>query len=88
MQAGNAEAQVAAAEKAIKADPKDAVPYFIKADGLLKKSGADLAAKHFDLPAGCAAAFERYLSLAPNGPYASEAQAMLRRASKRTTAAK
>ena len=88
MQAGNAEAQVAAAEKAIKADPKDAVPYFIKADGLLKKSGADLAAKHFDLPAGCAAVFERYLSLAPNGPYASEAQAMLRRASKRTTAAK
>jgi tetratricopeptide (TPR) repeat protein len=88
MQAGNSEAQVAAAEKAIKADPKDAVPYFIKADGLLKKSGVDLAAKHFDLPAGCAAAFERYLSLAPNGPYASEAQAMLRRASKGTTAAK
>jgi tetratricopeptide (TPR) repeat protein len=88
MQAGNAEAQVAAAEKAIKADPRDAIPYFIKANGLLKKSGVDLAAKHFDLPAGCAAAYQRYLSLAPNGPYASEAQAMLRRAEKGTRAAK
>ena len=88
MQAGNAEAQVAAAEKAIKSDPRDAVPYFIKADGLLKKSGVDLAARHFDLPAGCAAAYERYLSLAPNGPYVAEAQAMLHRATKGTTAAK
>lgn len=88
MQAGNAEAQVAVAEKAIKADPRDAVPYFVKADGLVKISGVDLAAKHFDLPAGCAAAYERYLSLTPNGPYASEAQAILRRASKGTTAAK
>ena len=88
MQAGNAEAQVAAAEKAIKTDTRDALPYFIKANGLLKESGVDLAAKHFDLPVGCAAAYERYLTLAPSGPYVAEAQAMLRRASKGTTAAK
>jgi tetratricopeptide (TPR) repeat protein len=88
LQAGNAEAQVAAAEKAIKADPRDALPYFIKANGLLKKSGIDLAAKHFDLPAACTEAYQKYLSLAPNGPYASEAQAMLRRAEKGTKAAK
>jgi tetratricopeptide (TPR) repeat protein len=88
MQVGNAEAQVAAAENAIKVDPRDAGPYFIKANGLLKESGVDLAARHFDLPAGCAVAYERYLTLAPNGPYASEAQAVLRRAGKGTTAAR
>ena len=75
MQSGNAEAQIAAAERAIKADPRDALPYLIKANGLVKKSGIDLTAKHFDLPAGCAEAYQKYLSLAPNGPYASEAQA-------------
>lgn len=88
MQVGNAEAQVAAAENAIKVDPRDADPYFIKANGLLKESGVDVTAKHFDLPAGCATAYERYLTLAPNGPYAPDAQAVLRRASKGTTAVK
>jgi tetratricopeptide (TPR) repeat protein len=88
MQAGNAEGQIVAAEKAIKADPHDALPYFIKANGLVKKSGVDLTAKHFDLPPGCATAYERYLSLAPSGPYAAEAQAMLRRSEKGTKAAK
>ncbi|MGC1420702.1 MAG: tetratricopeptide repeat protein [Terracidiphilus sp.] len=88
LQTGDAEAQVAAADKAIKADPRDALAYYIKANGLLKKSGVDLAAKHYDLPPGCAEAYQKYLSLTPNGPYAAEAQAMLRRASKGTTAAK
>ncbi|MGA7245107.1 MAG: tetratricopeptide repeat protein, partial [Terracidiphilus sp.] len=88
MQAGNAEAQITAAERAIKADPRDALPYFIKANGLVRKSGIDLMAKHFDLPAGCAEAYQRYLSLAPNGPYAAEAQGMLRRAERGTKAAK
>ena len=88
MQAGDAEAQIAAAEKAIISDPRDALPYFIKANGLAKKSGVDLAAKHFDLPASCVQAYQKYLSLAPNGPYASEAQAMIRRTEKGTKAAK
>jgi tetratricopeptide (TPR) repeat protein len=88
MQAENAEAQVVAAGKAIKADPRDALPYYLKANGLVKKSGVDLTAKHFDLPPGCAAAYERYLSLAPSGPYAAEAQAMLRRSEKGMKAAK
>ena len=88
LQAGNAEAQVAAAEKAIKAEPKDALPYFIKANGLLKKSGVDLASKHFDLPPGCAEAYQKYLSLAPAGSYAAEVQSVLRRAEKSTKAAR
>jgi tetratricopeptide (TPR) repeat protein len=88
LQTGDAEAQVAAADKAIKADPKDALAYYIKANGLLKKAGVDLAARHYDLPPGCAEAYQKYLSLAPGGAYASEAQGVLRRAEKGVKAAK
>ena len=88
LQTGDAEAQVAAADKAIKADPRDALAYYVKAIGLLKKSGVDLAAKHYDLPPGCAEAYQKYLSLAPGGPYAAEAQSMLRRSEKGAKAAK
>ena len=87
-QAGDAEAQVAAAEKAIGADPKDPVAYYLKGNGLFKKAGIDPASKHYDLPAGCAEAYQKYLTLAPSGPYASEAQSVLRRATKATTAEK
>lgn len=88
LQAGDAEAQVAAAEKAIKAEPKDPTPYFVKANGLLKASGVDAASKHIDLPPGCAEAYQKYLTLAPAGPYAAEAHSMLQRAEKRTKAVK
>lgn len=88
LQAGDAEAQVAAAEKAIKAEPRDALPYYIKGNGLLKKAGVDLASKHLDLPPGCADAYQKYLSLAPAGSYAAEVQSVLRRAEKSTKAAR
>jgi len=88
LQAGNAEAQVTAAEKTIKADPRDALAYYIKANGLFKNAGIDPAAKHYDLPAGCADAYRRYLNLAPTGPYAAEAQSVLHRAEKGTKAEK
>jgi tetratricopeptide (TPR) repeat protein len=87
-QTGDAEAQIAAAEKAIKAEPKDPAPYYFKANGLLKKSGVDTTSKHIDLPPGCAEAYRKYLSLAPAGPYAAEAQSVLQRAEKGVKAAK
>ena len=86
MQTGDADAQVAAAEKAIKAEPKDPTAYYLKANGLLKASGVDAAGKHIDLPPGCAEGYQKYLTLAPAGPYAAEAQSMLQRAEKRTKA--
>jgi len=88
LQAGNAEAQVKAAEKTISADPKDALAYYIKANGLFKNAGIDPAARHYDLPNGCADAYRTYLSLAPTGPYAAEAESVLRRAEKGTKAEK
>lgn len=87
LQSGNAEAQIAAAEQAIKADPRDPLPYYIKGNGLFKNAGIDPASKHYDLPDGCAEAYQKYLALAPNGPYAAEAQSVLRRAEKSTRAA-
>jgi len=87
LQTGNAEAQIAAAEQAIKADPKDPVPYYIKGNGLFKNAGIDPASKHYDLPEGCAEAYQKYLSLAPDGPYAAEAQSVLHRGEKSTKAA-
>ncbi|MGZ5261308.1 MAG: tetratricopeptide repeat protein, partial [Burkholderiales bacterium] len=88
LQTGDADAQVAAAEKAIKAEPKDPTPYYVKANGLLKKSGIDATSKHIDLPPGCAEAYRKYLTLAPAGPYAAEAQSMLQRAQKGVKPAK
>jgi tetratricopeptide (TPR) repeat protein len=87
LQTGDAEAQIAAAEKAIAAEPRDASAYYFKANGLFKKAGIDPASKHYDLPPGCAEAYQKYLSLAPVGPYAAEAQSVLRRAEKGTKAA-
>jgi len=88
LQTGDADAQVTAAEKAIKAEPKDPTPYYVKANGLLKSSGVDATSKHIELPPGCAEAYHKYLTLAPAGPYAAEAQSMLQRAEKRTKTVK
>ena len=82
LQAGNAEAQITEADKAIAADPKDPLPWYIKANGQFKKAGIDPNSKHYELPEGCAEAYQKYLTLAPTGPYASEAQSVLRRAEK------
>ena len=68
MQAGNADAQVTAAQKAIKAQPGDPTPYYFKANGLLKASRVDVTSKHIDLPPGCAEAYQKYLTLAPSRP--------------------
>lgn len=87
-QTGDAEAQVAAAEKAIEADPRDPLAYYLKGNGLFKKAGIDPASKHYDLPAGCAEAYQKYLKLAPGGPNAPEAQSVLRRAAKAASAEK
>lgn len=88
LQEGDAEAQITAAGKAIAADPKDPLPWYIKANGLFKRSGIDTASKHYDLPDGCSEAYRQYLALAPGGAYATEAQSVLRRAQKLTEAKK
>jgi tetratricopeptide (TPR) repeat protein len=75
--AGNQEAQLAAAEKAIAADPARANMYYFKAQALVSKATMDPATQKMVLPPGCADAYKKYLQLDPNGPYSSDAKSIL-----------
>jgi tetratricopeptide (TPR) repeat protein len=74
--AGNADAQVAAADEAIKIDPNQAILYYLKGQGLIVKATVDASGKYV-LPEGCAAAYQKYLELAPNGLFAADAKGIL-----------
>jgi tetratricopeptide (TPR) repeat protein len=74
--AGNADAQVAAADKAIAADPKNPLPYYLKGQGLAGKITVD-AKGNYIMPPGCAEAYNTYLQLAPDGAYAGEVKALM-----------
>ncbi len=76
----NAPAQVDAADEAIKADPNEAILYYIKAQGLAEKATSIQTTKKILLPPDCVAAFRKYLELAPNGPFAAEVTRILQRA--------
>lgn len=84
-QSGNADAQVAAAEIAIKNDPNDALVYYLKGQGLVSKATVDPKTQRIVLPEGCAEAYQKYLDLAPTGPYAGEVQAILQQAGQKIT---
>ncbi|HLY41630.1 MAG TPA: hypothetical protein VKR52_10460 [Terracidiphilus sp.] len=84
-QAGNADAQVAAAEEGIKADPNDALLYYLKGQGLVSKATFDQKTQKIVLPDGCADAYQKYLDLAPNGPYAAEVQSILQQAGQKVS---
>jgi tetratricopeptide (TPR) repeat protein len=76
-QAGDADAQLVAAEKAIAAAPTRAKPYFFKAQALVSKATIDPRTQKMVLPSGCSDAFRKYLQLEPNGQFAGDAQAIL-----------
>lgn len=82
--ARNFSAQVDAADRAIKADPGEAVLYYIKAAGLAEDAREDPETHTLVLPPGCADAFHKYLQLAPTGPHAAEATAILEKAGEAT----
>jgi tetratricopeptide (TPR) repeat protein len=94
-QQGNSAAQVAAADKAIAADtnpndPNLALLYYLKGQGLVGNAtmGPDPKnpkAQVIILPPGCAEAYEKYLELAPNGPYAADAKGILQQAGQKVT---
>lgn len=84
-QAGNADAQVAAADIAIKNDPNDALVYYLKGQGLVSKATVDPKTQRIVLPEGCAEAYQKYLDLAPTGPYAGEVAAILQQAGQKVS---
>ncbi len=79
-QTNNADAQVAAAQEALKSDPNQAVLYYIIGQGLVQKATVDPKTQKIVLPPGCAEAYQKYLELAPNGPYSADAKGILQQA--------
>jgi tetratricopeptide (TPR) repeat protein len=84
-QQGNADAQVAAADTAIKNDPNDALLYYLKGQGLVGKATIDPKTQRIVLPDDCTAAYQKYLELAPTGPYAGEVQGILQQAGQKVS---
>ena len=76
-QAGNADAQLAAAEKAIAVEPKRAALYYFKAQALTSKATIDPQTQKLVLPPGCIEAYRKYLELEPNGQFAADAKGVL-----------
>jgi tetratricopeptide (TPR) repeat protein len=76
-QTNQADAQVAAADKAIAADPTSPVLYYLKGNGLVQKTTMDPKTNKLVAPPGCMEAYQKYLQLAPDGPYAAEVKGIL-----------
>jgi tetratricopeptide (TPR) repeat protein len=75
--AGQSDATVAAADKAIAADPSKPIPYYLKGQALISKATVDTKTQKIIAPPGTAEAYNKYLELAPNGPMAPEAKSIL-----------
>jgi tetratricopeptide (TPR) repeat protein len=84
-QMNNSQAQVAAADKAISVDPTNALLYYLKGQGLVGNATFDTKTNKIVLPPGCAEAYQKYLELAPTGPYAADAKGVLDQASQKVT---
>lgn len=74
---GAADAVVAAADKAIAADPNKPVPYYLKGQALIAKATVDPKTNRIVAPPGTEEAYEKYLQLDPNGPMAADAKNIL-----------
>ena len=74
---GNADAQAAAADKAIALNPNDPLPYYLKGQGLIGKASMDPKTNKIVLPPGCGEAYQKYLDLAPTGQFANDVKAIL-----------
>jgi tetratricopeptide (TPR) repeat protein len=90
-QENNSHAQVAAADEAIKSDPNPSDPnlavlYYIKGQGLVQNATVDPKTNRIVLPPDCTAAYQKYLDLAPSGPYATEVAGILQQAGEKVSA--
>lgn len=71
------DAVVAAADKAIAAKPDGPIPYYLKGQALVSKATLDPKTQKIIAPPGCLEAYQKYLQLAPNGPFANDAKAVI-----------
>ena len=75
--AGNLDATVDAADKAIAADPTKPLPYYLKGKALINKATVDPKTNKIIAPPGCEDAYQKYLELDPNGPFSADAKSIL-----------
>jgi len=75
--ANQMDAALAAANKAIAADPTRADAYYIKGQALVGGTTVDPKTQKPVAPAGCIEAYQKYLELAPDGPYAQPVKDVL-----------
>ena len=75
--AGQTDATIASADKAIAADPSKAIAYYLKGQALISKATVDPKTQKIVAPPGTADAYNKYLELAPTGPMAPEAKSIL-----------
>jgi len=75
--AGQMDAALDEANKAIAADPNQADAYFIKGQALVTKSAPDPKTNKLTAPEGCVEAYQKFLSLAPNDPKVPEVKQVL-----------
>ena len=74
---GQTDATVAAADKAIAADPTKPIPYYLKGQALISKATVDPKTQKIIAPPGCAEAYQKYLELDPNGPFAPAVKSVM-----------
>ena len=75
--AGQTDATIAAADKAIAADPTRPIPYYLKGQALINKATVDPKTGKIQAPPGTAEAYQKYLELAPDGQFAAEVKGVL-----------
>ena len=75
--AGQPDGTVAAADKAIAADPTKPIPYYLKGQALINKATVDPKTGKIQAPPGTAEAYQKYLELAPDGQFAAEVKGVL-----------
>ena len=73
----NGDAVAAAADKAIAAAPNNPIPYYLKGQALIAKATVDPKTQKIVAPPGCEEAYQKYLELAPDGPFAADAKNIL-----------
>jgi len=76
-QMNNGDAQVAAADEAIAVDPTQPILYYLKGQGLIQKATLDPKTQRIVAPPGCLESYQKYLQLAPDGPYAAEVKGII-----------
>jgi tetratricopeptide (TPR) repeat protein len=84
-QQGNSDAQAAAANEAIQANPNDPILYYIKGQALVQKATIDPKTQRIVLPQECTDAYQKYLELAPSGPFSAEVAGILQQAGQKVS---